>query len=97
MPPSTEHTPAAAPGTRLTLCGSLSRHAVSTGAAMHLAGYAALGLAFTYVPFEVRDLPGAVQGMRALGIRGLGVSMPFKQEVIPLPMRWTRSPRGSAR
>lgn len=71
-------------GSRLTLCGSLSLHPVSTGAAMHLAGYAALGLPFTYVPFKVADLAGALGGMRALGIRGLGVSMPFKQAVIPL-------------
>lgn len=70
--------------TRLTLCGSLSLHPVSTGAAMHLAGYRALGLAFTYVPFAVTDVEGAVRGMRALGIRGLGVSMPYKQEVLPL-------------
>jgi len=34
------------------------------------------------VPFGVTDLEGAVRGMRALGIRGLGVSMPFKQQVI---------------
>jgi shikimate dehydrogenase len=52
---------------------------------MHLAGYAALGLPFTYMPFAVqRDLAGALAGMRALGIRGFGVSMPFKIEVLPL-------------
>jgi shikimate dehydrogenase len=54
------------------------------GAAMHLAGYRALGLSFTYVPFAVSDLPAAVAGVRALGIRGCGVSMPYKQQVIPL-------------
>jgi len=51
---------------------------------MHLAGYRALGLHFTYVPFAVTDLEGAVRGVRALGIRGVGVSMPFKQQVLPL-------------
>jgi shikimate dehydrogenase len=51
---------------------------------MHEAGYRALGLAFTYVPFEVADLPGAITGMRALGIRGFGVSQPYKQAVMPL-------------
>lgn len=49
---------------------------------MHLAGYRALDLPFTYVPFAVTDVEGAVRGMRALGIRGLGVSMPYKQEVM---------------
>ena len=51
---------------------------------MHLAGYRELSLPFTYVPFAVTDLAGAVRGMRALGIRGLGVSMPYKQAVMPL-------------
>jgi shikimate dehydrogenase len=51
---------------------------------MHEAGYRALALPFTYVPFEVRDLAGALAGMRSLGIRGFGVSQPFKQAVIPL-------------
>lgn len=71
------------PAPRLTLCGSLSLHPVSLGAAMHLAGYQALDLPFTYVPFAVTDLEGAIRGMRALGIRGLGISMPFKQAVMP--------------
>nr|WP_129356507.1 shikimate dehydrogenase [Sorangium cellulosum] len=62
----------------------MSRHPVSTGAAMHLAGYRALGIEFTYIPFAVTDVEGATRGMRALGIRGLGVSMPYKQAVIPL-------------
>src|SRR5688500_12404601 len=51
---------------------------------MHNAGYRALGLGFTYVPFETTDLRGALAGMRALGIRGFGVSMPFKLEIMPL-------------
>jgi shikimate dehydrogenase len=53
---------------------------------MHRAAYEALGLPFVYVPFAVesKDLPGAVAGMRALGIRGFGVSMPFKLEVVAL-------------
>ena len=51
---------------------------------MHEAGYQKLGLAFTYVPFEVRDLERAIAGMRGLGIRGFGVSQPFKQEVMRL-------------
>lgn len=67
-----------------TLCGSLSRHPVSLGAVMHRAGYAALGLDYVYVPFAVHDLEGALTGMRSLGIRGFGVSMPFKLAVIPL-------------
>jgi shikimate dehydrogenase len=51
---------------------------------MHLAGYRARGLPFTYVPFGITDLEGAIRGMRALGIRGLGISMPFKQAILPM-------------
>jgi shikimate dehydrogenase len=51
---------------------------------MHEAGYRELGLAFTYVPFEVRELKDAIAGMRGLNIRGFGVSQPFKEDVIAL-------------
>jgi shikimate dehydrogenase len=75
-------TPAALPAP--IVCGSLSRLTSPLGRAMHEAGYRALGLAFTYLPFAVTDLPGAITGMRALGIRGFGVSQPYKQEVMAL-------------
>jgi shikimate dehydrogenase len=69
-------------GPPITLCGSLSRRASKLGARMHNSGYAALGLAYTYVPFETQDLAGALRGMRALGIRGFGIAFGFKEEVI---------------
>jgi shikimate dehydrogenase len=69
---------------RLTLCGSMSLHPSPIGTVVHNAGYRALGLPFVYVPFAVRDLPGAITGMRALGMRGAGVSYPYKQQVMAL-------------
>ncbi|HGD3910736.1 TPA: shikimate dehydrogenase [Streptococcus agalactiae] len=41
---------------------------------------------YAYLTFEVEEgkLTEAVRGVRALGIRGVNVSMPFKQSVIPL-------------
>lgn len=68
------------------LCGSLSLHPVSLGAAMHMAGYRELGLPYTYIPFKISadGLSGALAGMRALGIRGFGISMPFKQSIMPM-------------
>jgi shikimate 5-dehydrogenase len=67
-----------------TLCGSIARRPGSLGAAMHNAGHRALGLDFVYAPFQVTDVAGALGGMRALGIRGFGVSHPHKLAVIPL-------------
>ena len=51
-----------------------------------MAGYQALGLNYFYMPFQLvpDQLPGALAGMRALGIRGFGVSMPFKLLVMGL-------------
>ncbi len=52
---------------------------------MHNAGYQHLGLPYTYVPFEVNpdSLAEALSGAKALGIRGLSVTIPFKESVIP--------------
>ena len=74
--------PAAVPGVPV-LCGSLSRYPVGLGRAMHEAGYRSLGLDYRYQPFQVDDLGAALAAMRSLGIRGCGVSMPFKLEVLP--------------
>lgn len=70
----------------VTVCGSLSLHPVTLGRAMHQAAYDALGLPWVYAPFacDGGSLADALRGMRALGIRGLGVSMPFKVEILPL-------------
>ncbi len=50
---------------------------------VHNAAYRALGIDYTFVWFGVDDVPGAVQAIRTLGIRGMNVSMPHKQAVIP--------------
>ncbi len=65
------------------LCGSLSRYPSPLGRVMHEAAYRSLGLDYRYQPFEIRDVRAALDAMRALGIRGCGVSMPFKVEVMP--------------
>jgi len=53
---------------------------------MHNASFAADGLDFVYVALDVRpeDLPAAVDGMRALGLRGFNVTMPHKRAMLPL-------------
>lgn len=66
-----------------TLCGSIMGTPFTFNVKVHNAAYRALGLDYTFVCFGVEDVPGAIAAVRALGIRGLNVSMPHKQAVIP--------------
>jgi shikimate dehydrogenase len=66
------------------LCISLAGRPSSIGTRFHNHLYAELGLDFVYKAFTTSDLAAAVAGLRALGIRGCGISMPFKTDVIGL-------------
>ena len=66
------------------VCLSLSGRPSNLGTRFHNFLYAELGLDFVYKAFTTTDLPAAIGGIRALGIRGAGISMPFKEAVIPL-------------
>ncbi|MFK4731184.1 shikimate 5-dehydrogenase [Agromyces mediolanus] len=68
----------------MTLCISLSARPSNLGTRFHNFLYDELGLNFVYKAFATEDIEGAVRGIRALGIRGASVSMPFKEAVIPL-------------
>lgn len=52
---------------------------------MHNAAFARMGIDYCYVPFRVsrEDLGKAIEGMRALNIVGLNVTIPHKVAVIP--------------
>jgi shikimate dehydrogenase len=52
---------------------------------IHNAAFAALGLDFAYVAFHVKrgTAAAAMAGVRALGLRGLSVTIPHKVEIIP--------------
>lgn len=63
---------------------SLAARPSNIGTRFHNFLYDELGLNFLYKAFTTTDLPGAVTGIRALGIRGCSVSMPFKEAIIPL-------------
>lgn len=67
-----------------TLCISLAGRPSNLGTRFHNRLYEELGLDFVYKAFTTADLEGAIRGVRALGIRGCSVSMPFKEAVIPL-------------
>jgi len=66
------------------LIGNPVEHSVSP--AMHNAAFKKLGLDYTYLPIKVeRDsLPKAIEGFKALDIRGFNVTIPYKVSVIPL-------------
>lgn len=60
------------------------RHSMSP--TMHNSAFVKLGLNYAYLAFEVENdqLPDAIQGIRALRLRGSNISMPNKQKVLPL-------------
>ena len=66
------------------LCISLAARPSNIGTRFHNHLYDELGLDFVYKAFTTKDIAAAVGGVRALGIRGCSVSMPFKEDVIAL-------------
>jgi len=66
------------------LIGDPVEHSMSP--VMHNAAFRELGLNYLYVPFRVKkeELGKAIDGMRALNIRGLNITIPHKVAVIPL-------------
>ena len=74
-----------------TLCISLSARPTNIGTRFHNHLYEVLGLDFVYKAFSTTDIAAAIGGVRALGIRGCAVSMPWKQDVIALVDEMTQS------
>ena len=69
------------------ICGVIGdpiEHTMSP--AMHNAAFKKLGLDYLYVPFRVKkeELGKAVDGIRALNIRGLNVTIPHKVAIMPM-------------
>jgi len=64
------------------IIGDPVEHSLSPG--MHNAAFRSVGLDHIYVPFKVKreELEDAINGARAMGIRGLNVTIPHKTEVI---------------
>jgi shikimate dehydrogenase len=67
----------------VALFGYPVEHSLSP--AMHNAAFEHLGLDYCYVTFPVRPdlLHGAVQAIRALDLKGVNVTVPHKEKVIP--------------
>lgn len=49
---------------------------------LHNTAFQETGLNYLYVAFKVEDLKGAMEGVRALGIHGLSVTIPHKIRII---------------
>lgn len=64
------------------IIGDPVEHSLSPG--MHNAAFDSVGLDHIYVPFNVKteELEDAINGARAMGIRGLNITIPHKTEVI---------------
>ncbi|MCR4368740.1 MAG: shikimate dehydrogenase [archaeon] len=75
----------------LCVIGKPSRH--SRSPAMHNAGFSELGLNMVYLAFEPENLKKTVEALRQLGALGFNVTMPFKEEIIPLLDRMDDSAR----
>lgn len=56
----------------------------SLSPAMQNAAFEAGGLNAVYLAFDTKDIEGCLKAMRALGIRGMSVTIPHKSTVIPL-------------
>jgi len=56
------------------------RHSLSP--VMHNAAFAALGIDAVYLPMLVDDIGDAICGIRALGLAGISITIPFKESVI---------------
>jgi shikimate dehydrogenase len=67
-----------------TLCMSLAARPSNFGTRFHNFLYDALGLDYIYKAFTTTDLAAAIGGVRALGVRGCAISMPFKEACIPM-------------
>ena len=61
--------------------GNPLRHSLSP--ALHNAGFSETGLNAVYLAFETGDIEGCIRGIRALGVKGASVTIPFKTTVIP--------------
>ncbi|MEN8141949.1 MAG: shikimate dehydrogenase [Thermodesulfobacteriota bacterium] len=63
------------------IMGNPVSHSLSP--AMHNAAFRHLGLNSVYLPFPVADVGPAIKGLAAIGVRGVSVTIPHKEAVIP--------------
>ncbi len=79
-----------------TLCFSFASRPSRFGYTVFNAAFRHLGLNYLYKPVQIttsKQLRDAVAGLRGLKVRGCGVSMPWKREILPLLDRLDESAR----
>ncbi|MFH2122877.1 MAG: shikimate dehydrogenase [Pseudomonadota bacterium] len=64
------------------IIGNPVSHSLSPS--MHNAAFAEMGENSVYLPFPLQDLEVGIQGLKALGIKGVSVTIPYKEAIIPL-------------
>ncbi|MBU0665141.1 MAG: shikimate dehydrogenase [Proteobacteria bacterium] len=64
------------------IIGNPVSHSLSP--AMHNAAFAELGENSVYLPFPLLDLEAGIVGLKAIGVKGVSVTIPYKEAVIPL-------------
>ena len=62
------------------LIGDPVEHSLSP--LIHNAGYQALSINYVYIPFQVKYIKQAIEGIRGLGIRGASITLPHKTTAI---------------
>lgn len=67
-----------------TVCISLSGRPSNHGIKFHNYLYEKYGLDYLYKAMTTKNIDQAIAGVRALGIRGCSISMPFKEDVLAL-------------
>lgn len=66
------------------ICALLAREPTRLSLAMHSAGFAHLGLPFTYTTVNTEDTASAIAAMREQGIRGYSLTIPHKENAVSL-------------
>lgn len=66
----------------MMFCGSFAKQAGSLGMAIHNTAAMYYGLDFLYKSFSVDSIEDAIKAIRTLKMRGAGISMPYKVEVM---------------
>ncbi len=64
------------------ILGNPVRHSLSPP--LHTFMFEYYGINAVYVAFEVEDVKKAIEGIKALGIKGLNITVPFKERVFEL-------------